>query len=65
MFEPARSNRTVEDDPGAPFFNDTTKYVVSGERAGYPPRLMRRGGHRGRRCRLEGKPAQSELIRSG
>ena len=22
--------RTVEDDPGAPFFNDTTKYVVSG-----------------------------------
>ena len=30
MFEPAWSNRTVEDDPGAPFFNDTTKYVVSG-----------------------------------
>jgi dihydrofolate reductase len=29
MFEPAWSNRTVEDDPGAPFFNDTTKYVVS------------------------------------
>lgn len=22
-------NRTAEDDPGAPFFNDTTKYVVS------------------------------------
>jgi dihydrofolate reductase len=30
VFEPAWSNRTVEDDPGAPFFNDTTKYVVSG-----------------------------------
>lgn len=30
MFEPAWSNRTVADDPGAPFFNDTTKYVVSG-----------------------------------
>src|SRR5947199_10565357 len=30
MFEPAWSQRTVEDDPGAPFFNDTTKYVVSG-----------------------------------
>src|SRR5690242_12858969 len=30
MFEPAWSKRTVEDDPGAPFFNDTTKYVVSG-----------------------------------
>jgi dihydrofolate reductase len=29
MFEPAWSNRTTEDDPGAPFFNDTTKYVVS------------------------------------
>jgi dihydrofolate reductase len=30
VFEPAWSTRTVEDDPGAPFFNDTTKYVVSG-----------------------------------
>lgn len=30
MFEPAWSGRTAEDDPGAPFFNDTTKYVVSG-----------------------------------
>jgi dihydrofolate reductase len=30
VFEPAWSDRTVEDDPGAPFFNDTTKYVVSG-----------------------------------
>ena len=29
MFEPAWSTRTVEEDPGAPFFNDTTKYVVS------------------------------------
>jgi dihydrofolate reductase len=30
MFEPAWSTRTAEDDPGAPFFNDTIKYVVSG-----------------------------------
>jgi dihydrofolate reductase len=30
MFEPAWSTRTVGDDPGAPFFNDTPKYVVSG-----------------------------------
>src|SRR5215207_8306285 len=30
QFEPAWSNRTEEDDPGAPFFNDTTKHVVSG-----------------------------------
>src|SRR5262245_8133317 len=29
MFEPAWSSRTVEDDPGAPFFNDARKYVVS------------------------------------
>ena len=30
LFEQGWSNRTVEDDPGAPFFNDSTKYVVSG-----------------------------------
>jgi dihydrofolate reductase len=29
MFYPAWSTRTVEDDPGAPFFNETQKYVVS------------------------------------
>ena len=29
MFEPAWSTRTAADDPGAPFFNDTTKHVVS------------------------------------
>jgi dihydrofolate reductase len=29
MFAPAWSTRTAEDDPGAPFFNDTEKYVVS------------------------------------
>jgi dihydrofolate reductase len=32
MFWPAWSTRTVEDDPGAPFFNDTQKYVVSSTR---------------------------------
>ena len=30
MFAPAWSTRTAEDDPGAPFFNDTPKHVVSG-----------------------------------
>jgi dihydrofolate reductase len=30
MFYPAWSSRTVDEDPGAPFFNDTPKYVVSG-----------------------------------
>jgi dihydrofolate reductase len=29
MFYPAWSTRTVEEDPGAPFFNDSPKYVVS------------------------------------
>src|SRR4051794_691328 len=29
QFEPAWSTRTVEDDPGAPFFNESPKYVVS------------------------------------
>ena len=29
MFWPAWSTRTAEDDPGAPFFNETTKYVVT------------------------------------
>jgi len=29
QFEPAWSTRTAEDDPGAPFFNETAKYVVS------------------------------------
>jgi dihydrofolate reductase len=30
MFAPAWSGRTADDDPGAPFFNDTPKYVISG-----------------------------------
>jgi dihydrofolate reductase len=30
MFYPAWSTRTADEDPGAPFFNDTEKYVVSG-----------------------------------
>jgi dihydrofolate reductase len=29
-FYPAWSTRSAEDDPGAPFFNETAKYVVSG-----------------------------------
>ena len=29
MFEPVWSKRTAEDDPGAPFFNETPKHVVS------------------------------------
>jgi dihydrofolate reductase len=29
MFAPAWSTRTADDDPGAPFFNDSVKHVVS------------------------------------
>jgi dihydrofolate reductase len=29
MFAPAWSPRTAEDDPGAPFFNDSPKHIVS------------------------------------
>jgi dihydrofolate reductase len=29
MFAPVWSTRTADDDPGAPFFNDTPKHVVS------------------------------------
>ena len=30
LFAPAWSTRTADDDPGAPFFNESPKYVVSG-----------------------------------
>ena len=33
LFAPAWSARTAEDDPGAPFFNESPKYVVSGSPA--------------------------------
>lgn len=54
MFAPAWSTRTVEQDPGAPFFNETPKYVVSSSKAdatewrnstvldGYDPEAIRR-----------------------
>jgi len=31
MFAPAWRDRTVEDDPGAPFFNETEKFVVGAQ----------------------------------
>ncbi len=30
MFSPAWSGRTADDDPGAPFMNESPKYVISG-----------------------------------
>ncbi len=53
MFEPAWSPRTAKDDPGAPFFNDTTKYVVSTtlEPRRAPGRTRRSSGLQSRRDR--------------
>jgi dihydrofolate reductase len=34
MFAPAWSGRTAEEDPGAPFMNDSPKYVVSSNELG-------------------------------
>ncbi len=34
MFAPAWRDRTAEDDPGAPFFNDTEKFVVGSQPLG-------------------------------
>ncbi|HZQ84770.1 MAG TPA: dihydrofolate reductase family protein [Acidimicrobiales bacterium] len=56
MFEPAWSARTAAEDPGAPFFNDSTKYVVSSTLAaptwgntsllgGYDPATIRQLKH--------------------
>ena len=54
MFAPAWSTRSVEDDPGVPFFNDSPKYVVSSTLTsadawqnstvvgGYDPEVIRR-----------------------
>jgi dihydrofolate reductase len=41
MFAQAWPQRTAEDDPGAPFFNDTTKYVVSGSLSPSAPPVWR------------------------
>ena len=54
MFEPAWSTRTVEDDPGAPFFNDTTKYVVSGD--AHDRDVEELEGHRAVRPRRDPQP---------
>ena len=76
MFEPAWSTRTVEDDPGAPFFNDTTKYVVSSTltegdvaQLGDHRRLRRRphpaaqGGGRRRHLHQRQRPARARAAR--
>ena len=34
LFAPAWSTRTAEEDPGAPFFNESAKYVVAGSPPG-------------------------------
>jgi len=48
MFEPAWSTRTADDDPGAPFMNDSTKYVVSSTlKAARKPGGREEAPHRG------------------
>jgi dihydrofolate reductase len=36
MFAPAWRDRTVEEDPGAPFFNNTEKFVVGSQESAEP-----------------------------
>ena len=69
MFAPAWRDRTVEDDPGAPFFNDTEKFVVgtdvpvgewnnSTSLGAYDAAAIRKqGGARGAHLHLGQRPA--------
>ena len=41
MFEPAWSTRTVEEDPGAPFFNDTTLLGTPALMSDWAPMMLR------------------------
>src|SRR2546430_6750910 len=63
MFEPAWSTRTADDDPGAPFFNDTTKLRRLGD--AHNSELAELGARRRlrRRCdpQLEGQGRRRSL----
>ena len=74
---PAWRDRTVEDDPGAPFFNETEKLVVGAQRARrgvgqhHPPRRLRRrrdppaqGRARRRHLHLRQRPAGPGAARA-
>ena len=78
MFAPAWRDRTVEDDPGSPFFNETEKFVVGAQRAGrgveqhHPPRRLRprrdppaQGGAGRRHLHLRQRPAGAGAARRG
>ncbi len=66
MFEPAWSVRTAEEDPGAPFFNDTTKYVVSSTMTDPTWRNTEViGGYDADRIRALKESAEGDLFVSG
>ncbi len=51
MFAPSWSSRTAEDDPGAPFMNESPKYVVSATVSGCSPTVKRPNSRLRRRMR--------------
>jgi len=66
MFAPAWSTRTVDDDPGAPFFNDTIKYVVGTQ----PPAVewansLRLGGYDAAAIRALTDQIEGDIYVSG
>ena len=70
MFAPAWSTRTVEDDPGAPFFNDTRKHVVSSTLSDADAEAVWRsssvvGGYDAARLRELKQQADGDLYVSG
>ena len=66
MFAPAWSTRTAEDDPGAPFFNESPKYVVSStlERADWNNSTIL-GGYDAERIRALKAEVDGDLYVSG
>ena len=68
MFAPAWSTRTAEEDPGAPFFNDTLKHVVSAtltDPAALWPRSTSLGGYDPERLRALKQAEDGDLYVSG
>lgn len=66
MFAPAWSTRTVDDDPGAPFFNDTKKYVVGAQQPSVTwQNTERLGGYDADRIRAVEQEVDGDVFVSG